>query len=141
MLIEVLIVSVVITVNIWFLVYLIKLEKEGCKCSLDWRRYYIIAYIFVLIGWNVFNLVYPLQSNLIFSIVMVCAAITFIVFTFQYLNLLKSRKCNCSEDIAKRVLNIYTWVLVGFFVIICLQLIVVLLLTSKRYTSISNGSI
>lgn len=140
MLIEILIVSVVITINIWFLVYLIKLEKEGCKCSLDWRRYYIIAYIFVLIGWNVFNLVYPIQSHLMFSVVMVIAAILFIIFTFQYINLLKSRKCNCSEDIAKRVLSIYTWVLVGFFVIILLQVFIMFMFASRRYMAVSNGS-
>jgi hypothetical protein len=97
-----------------FLVYLFKLEKIGCKCALNWRRQYIIAFIFISFVWNIVNLVMPsLSQNVLLALIMLVLFLMFIAFTIQYVDNLKKQKCECSKEITRDIMYVYSWIMVA----------------------------
>lgn len=89
----------------WVWVYLLRLERTGCECAIDYKRTYIMYFLAVrivmllamnLAGWSV-----PAVS-----IIMAPADIVFVVFALQYVHSLKVQKCTCSRDVARDVLQI-----------------------------------
>lgn len=89
----------------WVWVYLLRLERTGCKCAVDYKRTYIMTFLAVriimllamnLVGWTVPAL----------GIAMAPADVVFVVFALQYVHSLKQQKCTCSQDAARDVLQI-----------------------------------
>lgn len=89
----------------WVWVYLLRLERTGCACGVDYKRAYIMGFLALrivtllamnLVGWSMPAL----------SIVLAPADIVFIVFALQYVHALKVQKCECSRDVARDVLQI-----------------------------------
>lgn len=115
---------VIVGLNAWFLAYLIKLEKSDCECALTWRRYYLIAYIAFNLFTNMLLLVFPgifkNQFVAAFAPILPILSILFIVFAIQYVSYLKESKCECSEAMAREVLNIYAWINVA---VICIAVV------------------
>ena len=89
----------------WVWVYLVRLERTGCQCAMDYRRTYVVAYLAVrvaalllanLAGWTVPAL----------AVAMAPADVVFVVFALQYVHALRAQKCECSQDAARDVLRI-----------------------------------
>lgn len=117
---------------IWFLVYLLKLEKTGCKCALTWRRQFIIVYIIVVLTYNVFLIGYPkLGQHVVVMLTMTIMLLMFIVFTLQYITELKRTKCECSEDSARTVLQYYA-ILTAIVMGIALLTLIAIFASIKR---------
>jgi hypothetical protein len=109
----------IITLYGWFLHYLLRLEKTGCECALSWRRNYIMIFIVIAILHKFVNLMYPsVRNTASIQIIMAIMTLLFIIFTLQYIHHLKKVKCECSEDSARRALEIYAWVMVVMQVLV-----------------------
>lgn len=119
---------VLLGLNIWFLVYLMKLEQSGCECALTWRRYYLMAYIAVSLLSNMIVFVNPKVFNSKYvafvAPILPLLSILFIVFAIQYVTYLKNSKCDCSESAARNVLYVYAWVSVAIIAIAVVQSII-----------------
>lgn len=96
--------------------YLYHLENQGCKCAMDYKRTYILGYmvlntIFVILGifTNVQGCKYA-SNNQIGSFLMSMYAvggILNIAFIIEYVNLLKVRKCDCSESVYRDLMYVF----------------------------------
>lgn len=119
-----------------FLVYLFKLEKIGCECALNWRRQYIIAFIFISLAWNLVNVFKPsLSQNLILAPIMLVLFLMFVAFTIQYVNNLKKVKCECSKEITRDIMYIYSWIMV---VVICLVVLTPIIIMSSTFLLVKS---
>lgn len=128
----------ILGVALWsyIFVYILKLEKIGCECALDWRRTFIQYYIIVLV------LVALSQIANIFTtlpiIVKICllfGSIAFITITFLYVRDLKKKKCECSDETARDVLEIVNYIqigIVGFVLLIGIYMIYVITRSQSR---------
>jgi hypothetical protein len=104
---------IVIALYGWFLHYLLKLEKTGCECALSWRRDYIMIFIVIAIVHKLIYLLYPsIRRMMPIQLLMAVLTVLFIIFTLQYIHHLKKVKCECSQDSARQVLEIYAWSMV-----------------------------
>ena len=107
-----------------FLVYLFKLEKIRCKCALNWRRQYIIAFIFISFVWHIANLFRPsLSKSNFLALIMFTLFILFIAFTIQYVDKLKKKKCECSKEITRDIMYIYSWIIVALIGLVVLAIL------------------
>ena len=105
-----------IVLNAYFLFYIYQIEKEGCKCSLGWRRTFIEVSLglFVLMGilglavdWGEhFAWLSALYNGLI---------IAYIVVTRDYINEIRSHHCQCAQKKAFEVLNVVN--IIGLFLL------------------------
>ncbi len=94
----------------FFLTYLIKLEKTGCQCALNWRRNYLIAFLAASLAWNLLKLVAPvLRRNPLLNSVIVVLQILFVIFSIQYIKQLKDDKCECSKSLQREVMFYWAW--------------------------------
>lgn len=126
-----------IVINIYILMYLYHLEKIGCECAVNWRR----TFIMIVIG---FSLVLSILS--LFSVDIMTSALIMGVFSvisianvviiLQYVHMLKSEQCKCSESIAREIMQVIA-VLYAFFYI---MLFVVLLYNGFKLSSIVSLS-
>lgn len=96
----------IFVIQISIIYYLFKLERTGCKCAMGYKRTYILAYLvintlFVIL--NLFTNVFKYTSNnkiaLFLMNIYSLGGMVNIAFIIQYVNMLKAKKCECSESI------------------------------------------
>jgi hypothetical protein len=112
------------------LYYLKHLETIGCKCSMNYKRTYIMFYhIFGLVfgsaqllsGGKLVEYIVESRYAMPFLSVLVIAIITNIVFTLMYIEELKKDNCECSESVFRTMMYILSilaaalWGLILFF--------------------------
>lgn len=130
---------ILVAINIWVLVYLFRLESIGCKCAMDWRRTYVIAYLIVSIVYSAFVwfLTYRFSKSAligadsripaitlgVLSLVMLIAGILYIVFGMQYISRLREEKCECSDDVAREVWEVVLYIHIAFLVLGALMIL------------------
>ena len=105
-----------LTFQLLIINYLFKLEKDGCRCAMDYKRTYILSYLvfttFVLIFQFFFHSISLLNINkyiiMFILIIFNIAGIINIVFIIKYVHMLKDRKCTCSESVYRDTLYVFT---------------------------------
>lgn len=105
--------SIYIAVWVWILYYITKLEITGCKCSADWRRTFIKYYIIVLLIMfvlRIFEYWSPQETAPALMTIQFMFSIMFMIVVFNYINDLKVKKCRCSENDARDLLEILNYV-------------------------------
>jgi hypothetical protein len=120
-----------IAVTAAMILYLIRLEKIGCKCAMDFKRNYIIYYhIYELISITILilsrgkALEYLLESRhyvAIFSVMGVAEVIN-ILFTLLYIGELKRKDCKCSESFIREFMYYINILYVFISVVVLMQL-------------------
>lgn len=96
--------------------YVVRLERIGCGCAMDFRRSYIQWYTLALVVIGVVNIVLRLAGgdaglafiSVVLSPIVLLATIVYIIFVLQYVNRLRREKCHCSETMARAILYIIT---------------------------------
>jgi hypothetical protein len=97
------------------LYYLKHLETIGCKCSMNYKRTYIMFYhIFGLVfgsaqllsGGKLAEYIVESRYAIPFVSILAVAAITNIVFTLMYIEELKKDNCECSESVFRTMMYI-----------------------------------
>jgi len=94
--------------------YLFHLESKGCECAMDYKRTYILSYlvintIFVILSLFTNVLKYTANNKLgsfLLSAYSV-GGILNIAFIIEYVNMLKAKKCDCSESVYRDLLYVF----------------------------------
>lgn len=94
--------------------YLFKLEEQGCECALTNHRTYILSFLvinFIVSLLHIFTNVFDkARNNKLGSLLMSLyslAGIVNIVVVIQYVNMLKSKQCDCSESVYRDMLYVF----------------------------------
>lgn len=116
---------IAIVVNILAFIWVKKLEDISCECSENWMRDYIKYYLIVFFIFNIIglllnffiysksddidNLVKSLINNPIYQIYIGCVILFIIAgfinigLTINYIQILKDKNCDCSEDVKREI--------------------------------------
>jgi hypothetical protein len=110
--------------------YLKQLETIGCKCSMNYKRTYIMYYhIFSIAvgfitllsgisGGNIAEYIAKTSFAIPLIVLLTTAGITNVVFTLMYVEELKKDNCECSESVFRTmmyilsIIAVVTWVLI-----------------------------
>lgn len=109
----------------YIVTFLIKLERTGCKCAMDWRRTYILWYCVYTVALATMVIFNPHNTSISLALAPITfiLGILFIVFTFQYVHKLKNEKCACSDDLARTIMYLIAIIDASVFAVIGLQII------------------
>jgi hypothetical protein len=108
----------IITIHVFALMWLQKLESTSCKCSANWKRDYIKYFLYVYFVFVALQLVAFLatgkqliqsESSFVRLLVMLFNIFAFVnaFVVIFYVKELKDANCECSEDIKREVY--YYW--------------------------------
>jgi hypothetical protein len=129
---------VILTINVYAILWINKLDTINCACSESYMRTYIKYYLYVFIPMicidiliNVYLLAFnvsilDLVNNTLYNIyknirtVFTIFSIINIVIVIIFINKLKELNCECSEDIVREVYWIYNIVLASYIGIVLL---------------------
>lgn len=121
--------------------YVVRLERIGCDCAIDFRRIYIQWFTLALIIIGVINIALRLTGgdvglavlSMVLSPIMFVATLLYVIYVIQYINRLRKEKCTCSEGMARSILYIVTIINV---ILACLLALVIL---SAVLSSVSSS--
>ena len=137
---------IILTINVYAILWIHKLDTINCACSESYMRSYIKYYLYVfipLICMDILTSIYILTSgvsildlanNTLYSIyrnfraVFSIFTIINIVVVIIFINKLKEINCVCSEDVVREVYWIYNIVQACYFAIAFLIIIVGMLM-------------
>lgn len=109
----IIVMSLLLLLYAYLAVYMFRLEKMGCKCSEGWERMAIQTYFVFLIVLIISMAVFDPPPWLLHvaSIVNILG----MIIIFFYIRRLKTEKCECSEDTARDVMEIFNYVQIIMF--------------------------
>jgi hypothetical protein len=103
--------GIIILINLVLFSYILKLEREKCKCSDNWMRDYIKYYTSILVILSLITLMVPVflgektpkimkPLTLVIRIVVLLATLVQVYVVFAYSQALncKKKSCKCSKD-------------------------------------------
>jgi hypothetical protein len=144
---------VILTINVYAILWINKLDTINCACSESYMRTYIKYYLYVFIPMicidiliNVYLLafnvsIFNLTNNILYNIyknirtVFTIFSIINIVIVIIFINKLKEINCECSEDIVREVYWIYNIVLasyIGIVVLLTIMAIMILMFSKMK---------
>ena len=133
--IGILIAVILVVIQTLIVHYLMRLEKIGCECAMDWRRSYIIFFFIVSILYAVSAFFISRESFPILQTLMTVFGLMNIVFTMQYVHKLKKEKCECSASIYREVMfvvAIFNAVLYSMLLVIIIFFLFTMLSYAKK---------
>lgn len=92
--------------NSYALDWLIRLEKDGCQCSADWRRTFMKYYYFVVLI-NALLVIIGTRLPKSYINFMFGLSVLFIMSALTYIYKLRQTSCDCSESRQRNL--IYTF--------------------------------
>lgn len=126
-----------VIINVYILMYLVNLEKVGCKCAMNWRRTFIMFFIIFSVVLSIASLFsYDILSSAIVMGLFTVASIANVVIILQYINMLKKEQCDCSEGLAREIMHVIA-ILYAFFYVL---LFVILIFTGFKVTEFTKLS-
>jgi hypothetical protein len=144
---------VILTINVYAILWINKLDTINCACSESYMRTYIKYYLYVFIPMicidiliNVYLLAFnisilDLVNNTLYNIyknirtVFTIFSIINIVIVIIFINKLKELNCECSEDIVREVYWIYNIVLasyIGIVLLLAFMAIMILMFSNMK---------
>jgi hypothetical protein len=76
-----------------------------------------------------------LSKNAFLAVIMLTLFLMFVAFTIQYVNNLKKEKCECSKEITRDIIYIYSWIMV---VVICLVVLTPIIIMSSTFLLVKS---
>jgi hypothetical protein len=150
--ISVIIGLIILTINVYAILWINKLDTINCACSESYMRTYIKYYLYVFIPMicidiliNVYLLafnvsIFNLANNTLYNIyknirsVFGIFSIINIVIVIIFINKLKEINCECSEDIVREVYWIYNIVLASYIgIAVLLTIMAMIMIMSSRF--------
>jgi len=125
--------------------YLKKLEEIGCDCAMNFKRKYILYFTTVNLVFLVLSLLTNVFTNLkknkqlysVFKTVYSLSSLLNIFYTIQYVNELKRINCDCSDDMVRDVMYIFS-VIDAFMVFISFIMVVSVITTIITHTELKK---
>lgn len=134
-----------IIISVIILIYISKLERDGCPCSEDWKRDYIKVFAIVTIVLSVTmcarsmmfgklrvsdNAAFFIYTILFFYALAALINI-FAMFTYSQ-GLILNKKCPCSKDWTRTFMYYYSMVIGVFYFIIIITSIILSIMASTN---------
>jgi hypothetical protein len=89
--------------NIYFLYYMDRLDKEGCKCALGWRRQFVEVCLVYMLATQVLGFLF-MRSPLI-QIINMFVFVAYVIVARQFISRVEATHCDCAEKPAFGVLR------------------------------------
>lgn len=122
-----------LVINAYFLYYMDRLERDGCRCSMGWKRTFIEASLIVWMVAVVVQLFMSIESTWFWIGPLVQIIILANIFvTRSFISQIKSEHCKCAETKAFKMLNIVNAVQLGLLAAALAILIINLLASMAR---------
>lgn len=114
-----------VALQVGILNYLIRLERIGCACAMDWRRTYMIAFLIMSVLIAIFTMASGTKPPIALTMALPILGLFYIVFVLQYVNRLKKEKCECSKSVFRNVMEImaYLYVLLMLLMIVLFAMV------------------
>ena len=93
-----------VVIQLFIINYLLKLEKIGCECAMDWRRNFLIMFFIISVLYIILLPVVSMEVLPYIQAVYSVLGILNVVFVIQYVYRLKKEKCACSEALMREVM-------------------------------------
>lgn len=98
-----------IVIQLLLINYLIRLEKIGCKCAMDWRRDFMIFYMMVVLLHAILTAFLPMTITPLLQTLVAALGIFNVIITLQYIARLKHERCKCSDSMYKDAITIIAY--------------------------------
>ena len=115
--------------ELWILAYLLKLERIGCNCALDFRRHFIMFHLLFSICASIYLFMYKEEAsiNIPFIILINILGVIYAFTVFSYVKHLEKGKCKCSEDIRGLVLKITSIIMMVLYIYVGIMIMFVII--------------
>ena len=134
----VLVFAAALFINLYILYWLVRLERIGCQCAMDWRRYYIIAFMILNILFALFGMKRSdVMGNVIYGVWLVLVVLN-IVFVLQYVHRLKKEKCECSAGLARDVMYVIAIINTALIFLSLIASLVIIMLATRVQKAVSK---
>jgi hypothetical protein len=128
-----------IIINVYILMYLINLEKIGCKCALNWRRTYIMFFIIFSVILSIASLFsYDILTSAVVMALFTVASIANVVIILQYISILKDEHCKCSEALAREIMH-FIAILYAFFYVLLFIILIFMGFKASEFTGVAKN--
>ena len=125
--------------------YLYHLDNN-CICAIDYRRVYIIISFIIILVYSILTSIpciskYLANHKILYYSIFLCIIILKvinIVFIFQYIKLLKDRKCECSDSVYKYILYVINIIYIIDISLISIFLFFIILIGIFSFVKIQN---
>ena len=101
-----------LAIQLGVLNYLVRLERIGCKCAMDWRRTYMMVFLGLSVLFAIVTMVSGAKPPLPIAIVWPTLGFVYVVCVLQYVHRLKKEKCACSESVFRDVMEVLAYLYV-----------------------------
>lgn len=116
-----------LAINAYFLYYMDRLERDGCKCAQGWKRTFVEGSLILWLASAVIHIFVGLDSTWFWVGPIVQLVILANIFvTRAFIMQIKSGQCACAKTDAFKLLNIVNGVQLGFLAAALLIIIIVL---------------
>lgn len=115
--------------NLYLLSYVYMLERNNCKCSVDWRRdfifYFSLFYIFSIVSFLLLpDLFYQnMQLLVIIKVILGILLIVNIYCLYTYANKLEKTECKCAQNFGRHFMKVFSYFYIFVIVLVFLYLI------------------
>ena len=105
---------------------------------MDWRRYYIIAFMILNILFALFGMKRSdVMGNVIYGVWLVLVVLN-IVFVLQYVHRLKKEKCECSAGLARDVMYVIAIINTALIFLSLIASLVIIMLATRVQKAVSK---
>lgn len=123
--------------------YLLRLERIGCACAMDWRRHFMIFYMILLLV-HIFLMAFVSEKTVpLVQTTFTVLGIVNVIVTLQYIARLKREKCECSESFYRDVIMLVAYLnaFLYFFMLIVVLYFLYSLVAYAGETGTSKSNI
>ena len=115
--------------NLYLLSYVYLLERNKCKCSVDWRRdfifYFSLFYIFSIISFLLLPELFYRNMHLVVisKVILGILLVVNIYCLYTYADKLEKTDCKCAENFGRHFMKAFSYFYIFVIVIVFLYLI------------------
>jgi hypothetical protein len=93
--------------NAWFLYYMDRLERDGCKCAQGWKRTFIQISLIAFLFMALVSIFVNVEGHwFVVAVLFQALTISYVLITRQFITEIKSEQCLCAETPAFKVLDV-----------------------------------
>jgi hypothetical protein len=136
-----------IVLNAYFLFYVHKIERDGCKCALGWRRSFLEVSLVLFVLMGIVSLVVDWEDHFMWlSALYNGLIIAYLFVTREFINDMRSQSCQCAQTKAFEVLNIVNIIALFLLAAMLFGLVLVVLFwgtvgrTAKKAVAVASSS-
>lgn len=115
----------------YFVKYIRDLQAAGCKCAFTWHKDFLFYGYSILLLMTLgrvivalFRVNHPMVNTAV-QLISAFVGIPVIVVTFMFIRMLKAEACECSQDLARTIMEVVNYIqLFLFFITFIVALVI-----------------